>query len=766
MRSLTLTSFLLVTGIALTGLGDARADAPIHSWSTNFGDASAQTAYGVATDASGNIVVTGTIQGTVNFGGGDLTSGGGYDVFIAKFDASGNHQWSQRFGDVLDQSPAAVATDAAGNIYVTGRFNGNIDFGGGNLAAGGDAVFLAKFNSAGAHLWSQRFGDGSAARASSMAVDASNNVIIGGYFFSVINFGGGNLTSAGNYDVFLAKFNSGGTHQWSGSYGDVDDQQAASVAVDAAGSVVVTGNMEGTMDFGGGNLTSAGGLDIFLAKLDAGGTHQWSQRFGDTASIEQGYAVAIDASDNVILGGNVSGSVDFGGGTLVSTGGVDVFVAKFTTGGTHVWSALYGNNISQFLNALAVDASGNITVCGQYSGTINFGGGDLTTVGSSNMYLASLTPSGAHRFSQRYGDGSMYPYALTHDPSKNVIAAGGFNTSVNFGGSTLTSSGIDIYLAKFSGATPEPEIIDIVDVGNDQGRKVRIRFAASGHDDAGASVPIEQYEAYLRSDPTPSAMAQPASLLASGAQQIPGWGFVAAVPAHAESEYELYAPTLADSTVAQGQYYSVFFIRAATGTPSLYYDSPPDSGYSLDNLAPGVPTSFAYSAGTLTWDESTAPDFDYFSVYGSNSNTFGSAILIDYTVSPTMDVMSSSYNYFFVTATDFSGNEGVAAALDVATGVGETPRQYVLSISAYPNPFNPNTMVRYTVPSKGLVDVSVYDVRGARVAILVNAWRDVGAYTEGWDGVDAGGNPVSSGIYFARVSHPSGTMTYKLVLLK
>ena len=100
------------------------------------------------------------------------------------------------------------------------------------------------------------------------------------------------------------------------------------------------------------------------------------------------------------------------------------------------------------------------------------------------------------------------------------------------------------------------------------------------------------------------------------------------------------------------------------------------------------------------------------------------------------------------------------------TGVGGTPGNYVLSVSAYPNPFNPLTTVRYTQPAKGHVSLEVYDLRGERVATLVNADREPGAYTATWRGASDTGVPVSSGVYFAKLSTPAGERTYKLVLLK
>ena len=162
-------------------------------------------------------------------------------------------------------------------------------------------------------------------------------------------------------------------------------------------------------------------------------------------------------------------------------------------------------------------------------------------------------------------------------------------------------------------------------------------------DTAGAPMPIVQYEAFRRIDALPlsvpphvwaagelgmSETRDRASVGSTGTIAIPGWEFVGAVPAHAELEYNMIVPTLADSTVEGGIHYSVFFTRAATTDPGMFYDSPSDSGYSVDNLAPNVPAAFtvAYNAGSnlLTWSESEDEDFRHFRVYrDTDKHTIG-----------------------------------------------------------------------------------------------------------------------------------------------
>jgi hypothetical protein len=617
------------------------------------------------------------------------------------------------------------------------------------------------------HLWSQRFGSTVGDYGHSVAVDGSGNVFIAGTFRGTVDFGGGGLVSAGANDIFLAKYDAAGVHQWSKRFGSTGFDGGASVAVDGSGNVVATGYFAGTVDFGGGGLISAGGSsDIFLAKYNAAGEHQWSRRFGNTGSLEYGYSVATDGSGNVVATGYFYGTVSFGGAGLISAGNIDIFLAKYNAAGVHQWSQRFGSTHHDYGYSVAADGSGNIFATGIFTGTADFGGGDRVSAGFYDIFLAKYNAAGAHQWSQRFGSTETdYGYSVAVDGSGNVFATGIFQGTANFGDGNLASAGNDdIFLAKFSDAAAEPVITSIVDIGNDQGRQVKIRFSRSGGDDRTASNPVTSYEAYRRDDPVPSTRASTSSrdqILADG------WVQVAAVSAHVENTYLMTAPTAADSTVALGQYYSTFFIRAATVEPATYFDSPPDSGWSLDNLAPGVPGSFAYAAGQLSWDESSAEDFDYFTVYGSNTDSFGAATVVDYSVSPAMDVTASPYVFYFVTATDFSGNEGNPARVNTLSGTGETPASYVLSVSNFPNPFNPRTTVSYTVPSRGEVTIAIYDARGARVATLLSGEeRAAGAYGMEWDGRTESGSTVSSGVFFARIEHGGATRTKKMVMLK
>ncbi|MDP6284457.1 MAG: SBBP repeat-containing protein, partial [Acidimicrobiales bacterium] len=179
--------------------------------STPFGGTSSDHGYGVAVDSSGNVYVTGNFAGTVNFGAGDVTSAGGYDAFVTKFDSSGAHQWTTTLGGTGADSGWSVAVDGSSNVHVTGNFAGTVNFGAGNVtSAGSNDVFVTKLNSSGAHQWTTTLGGTGGQVGKGVAVDSSGNVHVTGEFNGTVNFGAGDVTYAGGYDAFVTKFDSSG----------------------------------------------------------------------------------------------------------------------------------------------------------------------------------------------------------------------------------------------------------------------------------------------------------------------------------------------------------------------------------------------------------------------------------------------------------------------------------------------------------------------------------------------------------------------------
>jgi hypothetical protein len=181
---------------------------------------------------------------------------------------------------------------------------------------------LAPRRGAGASAERDDFGHG-------IAVDSAGNVLLTGRFDGTVDFGGGPLSSAGSTDIFAVKLDAQGQHLWSRRLGGTDYEEGSGIAVDSAGNALLTGYFAGTADFGGGPLSSAGYYDVFVVKLDAQGQHLWSRRVGGTSN-DRGYGIAVDGVGNVLLTGEFLGTADFGGGPLSSAGSYDAFAVKLS----------------------------------------------------------------------------------------------------------------------------------------------------------------------------------------------------------------------------------------------------------------------------------------------------------------------------------------------------------------------------------------------------------------------------------------------------
>jgi hypothetical protein len=283
-------------------------------WAKNFGDAKYQTADSVQVDAAGNVVVCGHFYGSVDLGGGPLTSVGGSDIFLAKFAPDGTALWSKRFGGAADDA-ASMVIDAMGNLVLSVPLEGSIDFGGGPLttAAFDYDVVVVKLDSSGNHLWSRRFGS-PGNEYGSATVDPAGNVILSmidnndGNGPVDVDLGGGPIAKFG----LLAKFDGAGNHIWSEGF-DASGQ----VVADTAGNLVMTGACRGNVDFGSGALACPPGADVFVAKFDANGKCTWSRRFGDAQNAQVGWGVGIlEGTGDIALLGQFRGALDFGGGPI------------------------------------------------------------------------------------------------------------------------------------------------------------------------------------------------------------------------------------------------------------------------------------------------------------------------------------------------------------------------------------------------------------------------------------------------------------------
>jgi len=321
------------------------------------------------------------------------------------------------------------------------------------------------------------------------------------------------------------------------------------------------------------------------------------------------------------------------------------------------------------------------------------------------------------------------------------------------------------------------QVRTMTDVVSDQGGWLRMLFFRSPWDFRGSANPIMGYQIYRRANvagatmsPVKSAESRPSRTAAPDGMAVLGWDYVSTVPATTDDFYDVVVPTTVDSN-GSGIHRAMVFVRAATGTPGVFYDSAPDSGYSVDNLPPVPPAPFlgTYSSGAthLHWGVNDESDLWYYRVYRGNSAVFvpGPSNLIA-TRSDTGYVDSGpAGRYYKLSALDVNGNESGFALLTPSNTL-EVPDAGPVAFALnriQPNPLRGERLrVAFALPVAGPARLEVMDVSGRIVK-----QTDVGGLGAGQHEVVLdGGRRLPPGLYLVRLSQGAKTQVERVMVLK
>jgi hypothetical protein len=386
------------SGATLTSRGDLdgfvakyRADGSL-LWIRQVGGTGGDTLDGVRIDSGGGVIVVGRFSDTVDAGGGPLASAGGFDILVAKYTSAGAHVWSRRFGGVQSDVGTAIALDSTDNVYFTGYFSGTVDFGGGPFSvpfATDLDTYLAKLSNVGAYVWAKGFVNNANEWGTGVAVAPTDEVVLVGGFNGRIDLGSGLFQASNAYiDGYVAKFTSTGAYLWSKQFGGIKDDQARGVDVDGSGNVVVTGEIRDSVDFGGGALTGSSSYsDAFVVSYDASGAHRWSRRMGGATANDSGYGITGDASGNVSVTGDFMQTADFGSGPRTSAGSRDAFVTHYTQAGIHRWAETWGGPQDDHGSAVSAGAS-TVAATGSFKDIGQILDIPVTSSGSTDSFVA------------------------------------------------------------------------------------------------------------------------------------------------------------------------------------------------------------------------------------------------------------------------------------------------------------------------------------------------------------------------------------------
>lgn len=474
------TIFTIITFALISFSNFLNAQTPNWAWAKSAGNTSNDQGNCVATDASGNIYMTGTFMSpTITFGTTTLTSIGSVDVYIVKYDANGNVIWAKSAGGTDEDGSSSVATDTSGNVFITGTFESNtISFGTTTLINANNTglyadVFIAKYDTTGNVIWAKSAGGAYRDVSSSVATDASGNVFITGDFQSpAITFGGTTLTNTAipYEDIFIVKYDASGNVLWAKSTGSTiatsPSDRSSSVATDASGNVYMTGYFEGaaiTFVTTTVTNTSTDFGELFIVKYDASGNVLWAKSAGSISN-DLPSSVATDATGNVVVSGYFSGfSITFGTITLTNPNQSfsftrDIFIVKYDSAGNVQWAKRAGGASDEYAQSVATDLNGNIFMTGQFfSPAITFGTETLVNAGGwMDIFIVKYDSSGNVQWAESAGGTSLeYCSSVVTDATGNAYITGSFyGASITFGTDTLinTAASYDIFIAKI-GAT-------------------------------------------------------------------------------------------------------------------------------------------------------------------------------------------------------------------------------------------------------------------------------------------------------------------------
>ena len=321
------SALVLLVGVQVV----SAAPAPGVSWATKAGGTGGDVGYGISALPDGSSIVTGYFKVAATFGSTRLTSSsaGDYDVFIAKMNADGTWAWATQAGGTWYDVAVGISALPDGSSIVTGRFEGTATFGSTRLISGGDYdVFTAKMNADGTWAWATKAGGTGWDEGRGVSALPDGSSIVTGLFAGTAAFGSTRLISGGDFDVFTAKMNADGTWAWATRAGGSGDNYGQGISALPDGSSIVTGLFSGTATFGSTTLTSAGGFDVFTAKMNADGTWAWATKAGGTGA-DSGLGISALPDGSSIVTGRFSGAATFGSTILDSAGSDDVFTARY-----------------------------------------------------------------------------------------------------------------------------------------------------------------------------------------------------------------------------------------------------------------------------------------------------------------------------------------------------------------------------------------------------------------------------------------------------
>jgi Secretion system C-terminal sorting domain len=328
--------------------------------------------------------------------------------FVLKLSGTGGVLWVRKFDSDIAVDIKSITTSGNGELVVTGNFEGTANFGTdfSIISKGRTDIFVSKMNAqTGETIFLRQIGSEEQEYANQHSIDAQNNIYVIGEFRNALDFDPGPevaiFNTKGLTDIFLLKLSSSGTYLWAKTYGSKGLDFGHSVSTDAQQNVIITGRYSDSVSFSDSlsPLTSRGGTDIFIAKLNESGATLWANGYGDTSN-DQGNQVVVNNTGVIFLAGLFRGKVDFDpsfafNNNSESKGGADAFIAIYNQDGTYNDHISFGGIANEQMNDLALKSNGELISTGGFGAIVDFAPGsaesNVFASGGSDAFLLNVS---------------------------------------------------------------------------------------------------------------------------------------------------------------------------------------------------------------------------------------------------------------------------------------------------------------------------------------------------------------------------------------
>lgn len=661
-------------------------------------------------------------------------------------------EWSKTFGDLKNDEGWAIDKTLDGGYILAGYTIPSLK--------NWSDIYLIKTDSDGELIWSKSIGDSLDEYASDVKQLSDGSFIVAGY---------GRYSSNNYYDGLLLKIDQSGNVLWIKNFSNNSSTTLTSIDILDDGIILVgsRNNSQGndevylvktdfdgnliwsktfnygnflqgfclkqTVDKGfiisGTNFSSEYLYNIFILRTDKDGNFLWRKSFGGAGN-EQAFSILqLKTTKEFYLTGY---TFSYGNGYS------DIFVMKLSETGDSIWFKTFGNFGSDYGEKIKLSADYNLLISG-YS--------RVSDINQNDLVLLKVDLAGNQIWSVNAGgvfEDRGYDFVQSNDNGYVVLGTTKTNGITN-----------DVFLVKFKNeySIDPPEMFLISDFPDDNGKKVFVKWIAS-ENDGNQNNPVVKYSIWRKDDDV--------------------WTFIGEVPARQQNIYSFVAPTVYDSTIINGIFWSVFQVTAHGINSNIFASSLPDSGYSIDNLIPHTPDSLKAiifpNYVKLEWSDPVDEDFQYFSIYRDTIPNFdltNKQPIANRVISNFEDhqVELRKTYYYKIIAIDFSGNkstpsEEIVVNLTGVEGKVNPPNKFFL-YQNYPNPFNSSTNISFDIPRRTFVNLNVYDPQGRRISTIISGELAAGKYTFNFDAQN-----LPSGIYFYKLESEKFISIKKMILLK